>query len=274
MARPPSRRGKRYDYSQSVPTDAIAEYQDAGHVTLRGLLPTERVEAVRPVVHDLVAQATRSTLPLEERDTYHKAFLQVGDLNRSHPFVREFAWDAALAKAAAALMGVASVRFYFDQALLKEPGGGATPWHQDHVYWPLDTKNAVSAWIPLVDVSPEMGAMEFVRGSHRGPYRYLVKISDQSDDLYTRLVTGEGLTVEGTGPMAVGDVSFHASWELHRALPNTTSRLREVLTVMYFEDGARLYKKVEGSQRVGYDVYFSHQLPGDLAGGELMPRLC
>ena len=80
--------------------------------------------------------------------------------------------------------------------------------------------------------------------------------------------------MDSTGPMAVGDVSFHASWELHRALPNTTAQLREVLTVMYFENGARLLPQIEGSQRVGYDVYFNHQLPGDLAAGELMPALC
>ena len=229
---------------------------------------------MRSVVYDLVAEARRQALPLGERDTYHKAFLQVGDLNRKHAGVREFVWGSGLAKLAAALLGVTSVRFYFDQALFKEPGGGATPWHQDHAYWPLDTDNVLTAWIPLVNVSREMGAMEFVRGSHRGPHRQRVKISDESEDLYARLVVDEGLTVEGTGPLEVGDVSFHASWELHRALPNTTQELREVLTVMYFETGARLYEKIEGSQRVGYDVYFNDKSPGEVTGSQLMPTLC
>ena len=79
---------------KAIRTDLIAEYQDAGHVTLRNLLPAERVRAIRPVVKDLVVAETREALPLEDRDTYHKAFLQVGDLNRKNPDLRQFAWDA------------------------------------------------------------------------------------------------------------------------------------------------------------------------------------
>ena len=137
----------------------ISEYQSAGHLTVRGALPRAKVEGVRTTVAALVHEATRAALPLEERDTYGKAFLQVQDLNRRAPEVREFVWDQGLAKIAASLMGVPSVRFYFDQALFKEPGGGATPWHQDHVYWPLATENAITAWIPLVDVPAEMGTV-------------------------------------------------------------------------------------------------------------------
>jgi len=31
-------------------------------------------------------------------------------------------------------MGVQGVRLYHDQALIKEPGGKPTPWHQDYYY--------------------------------------------------------------------------------------------------------------------------------------------
>jgi ectoine hydroxylase-related dioxygenase (phytanoyl-CoA dioxygenase family) len=251
----------------------VAEYQAAGHLTLHGVVPRARVEAVRPTVEALVREATRAALPLEERDTYGKAFLQVQDLNRKGPTVRAFVWDQGLAKIAASLMGVPAVRFYFDQALFKEPGGGATPWHQDHVYWPLATEKAITAWIPLVDVPAEMGTMEFVRGSHHSQHRHLIKISDESEDLYSRLVAEERLPVEPTGAMAVGDVSFHASWALHRAMGNGTPEVREVLAVIYFEDGAALYDEIQGSQRIGYDVYFSDLKPGDVAGSELMPVL-
>jgi ectoine hydroxylase-related dioxygenase (phytanoyl-CoA dioxygenase family) len=46
-------------------------------------------------------------------------------------------------------------QIYHDQALLKESGGGITPRHQDQHYWPLDTADAVTMWMPLVDVTPE-----------------------------------------------------------------------------------------------------------------------
>ncbi len=252
---------------------SATEYQSAGHLTLRGVLPRAKVESVRPTVEELVREATRAALPLEERDTYGKAFLQVQDLNRRDATVREFVWDEGLARVAASLMGVPAVRFYFDQALFKEPGGGATPWHQDHVYWPLATEKVITAWIPLVDVPAEMGTMEFVRGSHQSQYRPLITISDESDDLYSRLVADEHLAVEPTGPLAVGDVSFHAGWALHRAMGNSTPEVRQVIAVIYFEDGATLYEQIQGSQRIGYDVYFSDLKPGDVAGSDLMPVL-
>jgi ectoine hydroxylase-related dioxygenase (phytanoyl-CoA dioxygenase family) len=131
----------------------------------------------------------------------------------------------------------------------------------------------ITAWIPLVDVPAEMGTMEFVRGSHQSQHRHLIKISAEPEDLYSRVVADEQLRVKATGPMAVGDVSFHAGWELHRAMGNSTAELRQVMAIIYFEDGAALYDQIEGSQRIGYDVYFSDLKPGDVAGSDLMPVL-
>jgi len=86
-------------------------------------------------------------------------------------------------------------------------------------------------------------------------------------------VADEKLPVEATGPMAVGDVSFHAGWALHRAMGNSTPELRQVIAIVYFDDGAALYDRITGSQRIGYDVYFSDLKPGDVAGSDLMPVL-
>jgi hypothetical protein len=55
---------------------------------------------------------------------------------------------------------------------------------------------------------------------------------------------------------------------------NSTDEVRRVIAVIYFEDGAALYDQIEGSQRIGYDVYFSDPKPGDVAGSDLMPVLC
>ena len=63
-------------------------------------------------------------------------------------------------------LGVEGVRLYHDQGLVKEPGGGDTPWHQDRYYWPLDTERTVTLWMPLVDVPAEIGTMTFARGTH------------------------------------------------------------------------------------------------------------
>ena len=64
----------------------------------------------------------------------------------------------------------------------KPPGGRAVLWHQDHAYWEpeLDYK-ALGVWLPMHDVSVEMGAMQFIPGSHkRGllPHRHADKPED------------------------------------------------------------------------------------------------
>ena len=74
------------------------------------------------------------------------------------------------AKIAAELMGVQGVRIYHDQALFKEPHGGPTPWHQDQYYWPLKTDKFVTMWMPLTDITAEMGPITFANGSQKLGY--------------------------------------------------------------------------------------------------------
>ncbi len=60
--------------------DQISEYQRNGHVLLRGLLTPEEVSAYREAILDAVSVLNREARPLEERDTYGKAFLQIMNL--------------------------------------------------------------------------------------------------------------------------------------------------------------------------------------------------
>ena len=110
-----------------------------GHVCVRGLASAAEVAAVLPAVESAAARRTTGVAPLEERDTYGKAFLQAMNLWRLDDTVRAFVFGRRFAGVAAALLGVPGVRLYHDQALIKEAGGGHTPWHQDQTYWPLDT---------------------------------------------------------------------------------------------------------------------------------------
>lgn len=64
-------------------------------------------------------------------DDYGELFTQVTNAWRRSERVRSFVFDPRFARAAAELLGVSGVRLYHDQALVKEPGGRPTPWHQD-----------------------------------------------------------------------------------------------------------------------------------------------
>ena len=126
------------DALHDLPERCITEVAEHGHTVVRGLASHDEVAAFRPAIEAAVARHAERMAPLDERDTYGKAFLQVPNLWQRDAVVERFVRAPRFAQVAAALLGVDGVRLYHDQALCKEPGGGYTPWHQDQVYWPFD----------------------------------------------------------------------------------------------------------------------------------------
>ena len=41
------------------------------------------------------------------------------------------------------------------------------PWHQDFPFWPVDTPNSLSCWVPMNDVSDTGGCLEVIKKSHK-----------------------------------------------------------------------------------------------------------
>jgi ectoine hydroxylase-related dioxygenase (phytanoyl-CoA dioxygenase family) len=176
------------------------------------------------------------------------------------------------ARIAADLMGVDGVRIYHDQALYKEPGGGLTPWHQDQFYWPLDGVKTVTMWMPLVDASADMGTMRFATGSHALGYLGAMPISDESEAQWSALIREKGLSVAEAGAMRAGDATFHNGWTLHGAPGNASpTTTREVMTVIYLEDGARISTPDHANRENDLRAWFPGLKPGDPAASEINP---
>jgi ectoine hydroxylase-related dioxygenase (phytanoyl-CoA dioxygenase family) len=252
---------------------AIEEFQAKGHTMVRGLASPDEVEAYRPAIHAATMKYAWDTRPIDERDTYGKAFLQAANLWRRDQTVARFTLARRFAKVAAELLGVDGVRLYHDQALFKEAGGGRTPWHQDQHYWPLDTDKTVTMWMPLVDVPAEIGTMTFVSGAHKLGYLGEYEISDQSERAFAAMIEAQGLPLETHGPAAAGDATFHSGWMLHSAPANPTGTLRAVMTVIYFADGARAREPVGDAQRFDLAMWLKGHAPGDIITGDRNPLL-
>ena len=171
------------------------------------------------------------------------------------------------------LLGVDGVRIYHDQSLFKEPGGGHTPWHQDKYYWPVDTEKMITMWMPLVDIDSEMGMITFASGSHTDGCVSSVEISDESQSVYDEYVRHHGFPIYTPQQMRAGDATFHLGWTIHSAGPNMSNTMREVMTVIYFADGARITEPAHAAQQADLDAWFPGQNPGDVAGSVLNPVL-
>jgi ectoine hydroxylase-related dioxygenase (phytanoyl-CoA dioxygenase family) len=259
------------DSDYELTKEQTEAYRRDGHILLRNVASDAEVQAYRTVICDLVMELNYHTKPVHQRDTYGKAFIQIINLWRKSEAVRRFVLARRFGRIAAELMGVDAVRLYHDQALFKEPGGGHTPWHQDQIYWPLDTEKTITMWMPLVPISEEVGSMTFASESQRKGLIDRVEISDESHRTLQQYIDGKGFRKVNYGAMAAGDATFHSGWTLHAAPGNPTETMREVMTIIYYADGVRVAEPDSNARKNDMRSFFPGLKPGDLAATELNP---
>jgi ectoine hydroxylase-related dioxygenase (phytanoyl-CoA dioxygenase family) len=257
------------------PLDAatICRFQEDGFIRLPNVLSATALAKVEPEVTRMVDEGNRlKDIPLDQRTLYDQAFIQVTNLWTRSDRVREFAFNRRLARIAAELMGTRGVRMWHDQALYKERSGGFTPWHVDQQYWPMATPHSITAWIPLQPVPIEMGPLCFGRGSHRKRIGHDLEISAESEEQIRTAVRKEKID-EVQEPFALGDVSFHLGWTLHRASPNTTADIRRVFTVIYMDIDMRLIAPKNKNQQVDWETWTPSTQLGEIMDDRLNPVL-
>lgn len=252
--------------------DAIEAFRTNGFVYLPAVAAPEEVAAYRLHIERVVREFVERQDDQQRLESYGRLFTQVTNLWRLSDEVRRFVFAQRFARIAADLMGVKGVRLYHDQALFKPAAGKGTPWHQDQFYWPLDTNDTITMWMPLRDLTREMGTMRFASGTQREGPLVPMAISEEADRILDRIVADRGLSVESFD-VGAGDATFHYGWTLHSTHPNSASAPRNVMTVIYYADGARILEPDNDYRRVDMEVFHPGLRPGDLAASELNPLL-
>ncbi len=255
----------------AIDEQQIQAFREKGHTLVRSVLRQEEVPPFREAINRAAYTYNTETRKMEERDTYGKAFLQIMNLWEVDEGVKQFTLARRFAKIAAALLGVDNVRIYHDQALYKEPGGGFTPWHQDQYYWPLSTKNTVTMWMPLMDIDVAMGMLTFASGSHQAGFVENLAISDESEAALNHFIKEKGFAVTRAETMHAGDATFHYGWTLHSAPGNQLKDTREVMTVIYFADGATVTEPQNKHQENDRQRWLGGLQPGDKAASPINP---
>ena len=247
-------------------------YRERGFIKLKHVFAPQALAAYGPEITRKVHELNTLHLPMEQRTTYQKAFLQVMNLWTKSDVVKEFVFGRRLARLAAELMGVSGVRLYHDQALYKEGRGGFTPWHADQYYWPLASTHSVTAWIPLQATPLEMGPLAFAPGSHLVDVGRDLKISDMSQQVIEQKLFDRNLG-QVEEPFDLGEVSFHSGWTFHRAGRNLSDRPREVMTLIYMQEDMRLAAPRNESQRQDWDTWCPGAKVGELIDTRINPVL-
>ena len=259
------------DQFKYIAPELIEEFRKNGHTLIKDVLQPVEVPVYRDAINVAAYAYNTEKRKLEERDTYGKAFLQVMNLWEVDESVRRFTLAKRFAKIAADLLGVANVRIYHDQALYKEAGGGFTPWHQDQYYWPLDTTNTVTMWMPLIDIKEDMGMLTFASGSHKDGAVGNIAISDESEATLDKYIHDKKYVVNRPKTMNAGDASWHYGWTLHTAPGNFSDITREVMTIIYFADGANITAPINEHQENDRQRWLCGDAPGTKAASALNP---
>jgi len=241
----------------------IAQFERDGFVKLKNVLSPATLKHYGDEITRLIIELNTQQVPLEERSTYDKAFLQVMNLWEQSAIVTEFVMGKRLARIAAELLKVKGVRLYHDQALYKEPGGGITPAHADQYYWPLATDRTITAWVPLQAVPMEMGPLGFYARSQSVEFGRDLGISDESEEKISANMARHGFEF-CSGPFDLGELSFHLGWTFHKAGGNVSALPRAVMTVIYMDADMRLAPSLSAAQANDRDQWCPGVQPGEL----------
>lgn len=256
----------------SLSQEQIDFYNQYRYIKLKDVLDEDTLNYYNVIISNKVDELNDVETPLEDRNTYGKAFLQLFNLWQQDEIIKELIFSKRIAKIAADLMEVEGVRLYHDQALFKEAGGGITPWHADQHYWPLATDKTITAWIPLQKTPLEMGPLEFSAGSHQILHGRDLSISDDSEaQIEKRLkVTDYKHVIE---PFDAGEISFHSGWVFHRAGANTTNHIRKVMTIIYMDKNMRLKEPSNDGQQNDWETWCPGAKIGEVINTPLNPIL-
>ncbi len=157
----------------------------------------------------------------------------VSPLDHDETF-RRFTLEGPPAQLAMELLG-GPVRFHHSKLNYKWSGGGAeVDWHQDIQFWPHTDFTPLTIGVYLDDVTPDMGPMGVLTGSHTGTLYDLYR-PDGSWGGSMRPEDVAGLDLDEVSWLtgAAGSVTVHNCCAVHGSEPNNSARPRPLLLQTY-----------------------------------------
>lgn len=230
----------------AVRAEDVAVYQAEGAVCLRQLFTAGEIDLLRSGIDANIAHPSPRA-KVASRPDDPGWFLEDFCCWPENEAYRRFIFESPAAEAGAMLMKSKSVRLYHDHMLTKEPGTRQkTPWHQDQPYYNIEGFQNCSLWIPVDPVARE-STLEFIAGSHRGPWMMPRTFMDHQAKWFPEGSLAELPDIEANRAafpirgwaVEPGDaVAFHML-TLHSAGGVSGTRRRRVFSVRFLGDDIR-----------------------------------
>jgi hypothetical protein len=231
--------------------EAVAAFRRNGWLLVPGLINKKVAAELRDKVENHMGRdLDRSFRGAGTGDPKHASLRAASEVYESpsldEALFNECATSSELGGLASQLCGGRPMRLYHDAAQVKRAAVGdkkngllsgtkETPWHQDLPYMPFDRGDVVTIWIALTDISPDMGSLRFLSGSHRcGPLGRAFEF-----DLMARNPwLNEEYELSPPLELAMGDATIHDGLVVHSAGENMVPEPRWVYKVLYFPKDA------------------------------------
>lgn len=155
--------------ARAVTDDHVQAFRANGAVCIRNIFSADELAVLRDSIDSNIAKPSPRAKVASRPDDPGWFFEDFCNWQENDGY-RRFVTESPAPSVAGALIGGNAVRMYHDHLLVKEPNTRQrTPWHQDQPYYNIAGDLNVSMWIPVDPVARE-STLEFVAGSHRGPW--------------------------------------------------------------------------------------------------------
>jgi len=229
----------------TVTPEQIAFYRDQGYLIIEDLLSADELATLIAGVMTTVNEMGSRKMIGEgnkdiqyDKDGYTDAtFLQRINLWKTNEAVANVFRDPGVGKMLSELACVDGIRIWHDQTLQKLAWGDPTAWHLDTPNWSFDTREALSIWIALDDVTAENGCMYFIPESHKTAEKkrnapFSTKVGTLFD-VYPEWHDKESVAIK----IKAGSASIHNGFTAHGAGANMTPGSRRAMVCIYMPDG-------------------------------------
>ncbi len=233
---------------EQITEQHIVDFQRDGAVCIRGLFEPDEIDRLRQGIdYNLSHPSPRAKIASHPDDPgrFFEDFCNWQDIPAYSAFVN----TSGLGHLTAQLMRSHSSRFYHDHVLVKEAGTRqTTPWHQDQPYYNISGRQNCSLWLP-VDPVPAESTLEFIKGSHNGPWLMPRTFMDNQAKWFPEGSLQELPDIESDRDafeilgwaMEPGDAVFFHMLTLHASKGSSTQR--RVFSARFVGDDVRFAKR-------------------------------
>jgi len=231
-----------------LPVAQAERFCEQGFIAVDDYFDTGLLRRITDEWQAFIHSATPSELPTDKPAAVFWRHVQ-GDVKRIRPLA-EFSALSEIAlgepasriarQLARASQGETELRLFETIIFSKPPlDGGMLSWHQDNPFFPFEPQNQIALWIPLDDVDPENGGLEYAVGSHKvgvsapfdlhsganlGNGQVCLTPADFADDQFDTYAVS----------LRIGGVAVHDGRTWHRSFPNTSAtRQRRAISLRY-----------------------------------------